>query len=188
MNPQTPKFRVSYPKVFKAEMNKLSKKEEYSIVALFPKGADMTKLKAAAQKAIETKWGTDQSKWPKNLKTPFRDQAEKAKDVNGKQVLPDGHEAGAIFMNLKSAQKPGVVNSNLDPIIEATEFYSGCYAIASVRPYAYDQAGNRGVAFGLVNLQKVGDGEPLGSRSRPEDDFAPIEAGETTKDTNNIFN
>ncbi|GAY71780.1 ssDNA-binding protein, partial [Streptococcus canis] len=32
--------------------------------------------------------------------------------------------------------------------------------------------GNKGIACGLNNLQKLRDGEPLGGRTRAEDDFA----------------
>ena len=35
--------------------------------------------------------------------------------------------------------------------------------------------GNRGVACGLNNLQKISDGTPLGGKSRAEDDFATEE-------------
>jgi hypothetical protein len=173
-NVNTPIFRVSYPNVFKPAFNKLNNKEEFSVVALFKKGEDLTKLKQAAQAAIEKKWGTDKTKWPKNLRSPFRDQAERAKDVDGKRILPAGHEEGAIFLNLKSSQRPGVVDQQVQAIINESEFYSGCYAIASVNAYAYSQLGNNGVSFGLGNLQKVKDGEPLGNRARPEADFAPI--------------
>lgn len=173
-NVNTPKFRVSYPKVFKAERNKLSGQDEYSVVALFPKGADLTVLKAAAQAAIEKKWGPDKSKWPTNLKSPFRDQAEKAKLDNGKKTLPAGHEEGAIFMNLKSKKKPAVVDRNVQDILVESDFYGGCWAVASVNAYAYDQAGNRGVSFGLGNIQKVGEGDSFAGRTTPEQDFAPI--------------
>lgn len=170
----TPKFRVSYPNVFKARRNDLSGKDEYSLIALMPKGADLAKLKEVAQKAIVDKWGADKAKWPANLRSPFRDQADRAKNVDGKMVLPAGYEAGAIFLNLKSSQRPGVVDQNVQDIIDETQFYAGCWAIASVNAYAYDNKGNRGVAFGLNNIQKVKDGEPLGNRARPESDFAPV--------------
>ena len=174
----TPHFRVSYPNVFKPKRNDLSGKDEYGLVALFKKGEDLSKLKAAAQKAITDKWGPDKNKWPANLRSPFRDQAERAKDVDGKRILPAGHEEGAIFINLKSAQRPGVVDQNVEQIIDESQFYAGCYAIASVNAYAYDQKGNRGVSFGLGNVQKVKDGEPLGNRARPEQEFAPIQTAE----------
>jgi hypothetical protein len=176
-NINTPKFRVSYPKVFKAEKNNLSGENEYSVQALFAKGADLSPLIKAAKDAMEKKWGADKSKWPKNIRTPFRDQAERAKvdEATGKKIMPPGYEEGAIFINLKSKQRPGVVDQNVQDIIDETQFYAGCYAIASVSVYAYDAKGNRGVSFGLGNIQKVADGEPFGSRSLPQNDFAPIE-------------
>ncbi|MCA9339693.1 MAG: DUF2815 family protein [Candidatus Saccharibacteria bacterium] len=180
----TPEFRVSYPNVFKAQVNKLSGREEFSIVALFPKGADLSKLKAAAQEAMVKKWGSDKAKWPKNIRSPFRDQGERAKEVDGKMVMPAGHEEGAIFLNLKSANRPGVVDQNVQDIIDESQFYAGCFARASLNAYAYDQAGNRGVSFGLGNIQKTKDGDPLGNRARPEHEFAPIktEGGSAASD------
>ena len=38
--------------------------------------------------------------------------------------------------------------------------------------YAFNSNGNKGIACGLNNLQKIKDGEPLGGKSRAEDDFA----------------
>ncbi len=179
-NINTPTFRVSYPNVFKAKKNDLNGKDEFSLVALFKKGEDLSALKAAAQKAIVDKWGPEKAKWPSNLRSPFRDQAERAKDVDGKRILPVGHEEGAIFLNMKSSQRPGVVDQNVQDILDESQFYAGCFARASVNAFAYDQKGNRGVSFGLGNVQKIKDGEPLGNRARPEQDFAPIAVDEST--------
>lgn len=172
----TPEFRVSYPSVFQPKKNDLNGEMEYSVVALFPKGANLDALKKAAQEAIVKKWGADKTKWPANLKSPFRDQAEKAKNVDGKSILPPAHEAGAIFMTLKSKQRPSVVDQNVQEILDTSKFYAGCWAIASVNAYAYDQKGNRGVSFGLGNIQFRRDGDPLGGRTRAEDDFSPVAA------------
>ena len=46
------------------------------------------------------------------------------------------------------------------------------YGRASISLYAFNSNGNRGIACGLNNLQKIKDGEPLGGKSRAEDDFA----------------
>lgn len=168
----TPVGRVSYPQVFTAKKNDLNGKDEYSLVLLFDKGADLSALKAAAAAAVIKKWGEDKTKWPANIRTPFRDQGERMKD--GK--LPLGYEAGSIFITLKSSQRPGLVDQNVQDIIEQADFYAGCYARCTVGVYAYDQKGNRGVSFGLGNIQKVKDGDPLGGgRTKPQDDFAPIE-------------
>lgn len=179
----TPKFRVSYPNIFKPQMNKLSGKEEYSVTALFPKNADLTELKKAVQAVLEEEFGADKAKWPKTMRTPFRDQAERAKEG----VLPAGHEEGAIFINLKSKQRPGVVDENVQDILDPSQFYAGCWARASVRPYYYDQAGNKGVAFGLQNIQKIADGDPLSGRAKPENDFAPVTGAAKPASSTSLF-
>lgn len=159
----TPEFRVSFANVFEATSFE-DGDPTFGLTMLFDADADLKAMKELAKRAAVDKWG---DKIPKDLKSPFRDGAEKP-DV-------DGYE-GKIFVNAKSRQKPGVVDQRVRPILDASEFYSGCYAIASVRAYAYEKKGNRGVAFGLINVQKVRDGEPFGGgRSKAEDDFRPVE-------------
>jgi len=62
----TPEFRVAFPNVFKARRNDMNEKDEYSLVALFPKGADLTVLREAAMEAAVKKWGEDKAQWPGN--------------------------------------------------------------------------------------------------------------------------
>ncbi|HER7947796.1 TPA: DUF2815 family protein, partial [Streptococcus pyogenes] len=71
-----------------------------------------------------------------------------------------------------SPHKPGVVDGNRQEIIDTSELYSGIYGRASITFYAFNSNGNKGIACGLNNLQKLRDGEPLGGRTRAEDDFA----------------
>lgn len=165
----TPEFRVSFPNVFRTAkpMAGATGDPKYGLTALFKKGEDISALKAAAEEACIEKWGP-KDKWPKNLRSPFRDAGEKEFD---------GYVEGAIFINATSKQRPGLVDANMNDIIDETEFYAGCYARASINAFAYDTAGNRGVAFGLNNVQKLRDGEPLGGRTRPEDDFEPVAEG-----------
>jgi len=187
----TPKFRVSYPNVFEPRYNQLSKQNEYSCVALFPKATDLAVLKKAAKEAAESLWGPDQTKWPKKMRPILKNQEDLAKDVNGKQVMPAGTEAGAFYLNLKSKDKPGLVDQATNPIFEKNDFYAGCYARAVVNVKAYEQAGNTGISFYLQHIQKMADGEPLGSRVRAEDAFAPVDVDSTetnkTGSTSDIF-
>ena len=67
--------------------------------------------------------------------------------------------------------RPGIVDKSVKPILDQTELYSGCYGRASISFYAFNQNGNKGIACGLQNLQKLADGEPLGARSRADEDF-----------------
>ncbi|HLN88999.1 MAG TPA: DUF2815 family protein [Candidatus Binatia bacterium] len=167
----TGKVRLSYCHVFNPQTDD-NGEIKYSTAILIPKGDKETlkKIKAAVEAAKElgkNKWG---GKIPGNLKTPLRDGDEE----RGDDEVYKGH----YFLNASSRQKPGIVDKNLKEIIDSTELYSGCYARVSLNFYAYDAKGNRGIAAGLNNLQKVADGDYLGGRSRAEDDFEAIEDDE----------
>jgi hypothetical protein len=190
---KTPEFRANYPVLFKPRKNDLNGKEEFSILALFPKNADFTVLKEAAKKACEKKWGKNKADWPEGLRTPFRDQRELAKTVDGKKVQPEGTEAGAIFMNFRTKDAPTVVNAQVVAISDPAEIYSGMWGCAAVAPSAYDARGNKGVTFYLQMFQKTRDDKTLAGRPKPEEMFVPItsdEGGESevsANDASDIF-
>ncbi len=185
----TPVFIANFPKLLEPAINNLNKKMEYSVIAVFPKGTDMSKLFAAAEQAMIAKFGPDKGKWPKNARNPFRKGEEKEDEETSKKFIPAPYEAGGYWINLKSEKKPGVVNQNVQPILEASEIYSGVKLIAQIRAYGYSQMGNSGVSFGLMNIQKVADGEPISATMiRPEDAFAPIEgSAQTTQGAAGFF-
>lgn len=184
----TPEFRASFPNLLQPRLNDLNGKEEYSVMALFKKGEDLSALEAAAKAAIEKKWGTDKKKWPKNLRSPFRMQEEKEKEgADGETTLPDGMEEGAVFLNIKSQKRPGVVDQNVSPVMDESKIYPGIWLRAEINAYPYDQKGNKGVAFGLNHVQIVRDDEPLGNASTPESAFAPIEGAANNTDASELF-
>lgn len=165
----TPEFRVSFPHVMNPTRN-MQDKLRYNLVMLFPKSADLSKLKEIAKAAAVEKWG---NKFPENLKIPFRD---------GNEKTYEGYK-DTIFCSAQSVNRPGLINETKETIINHEEFYAGCYAIATITAYAYDRVGNRGVAFGLQNVMKVKDGEPFSGKTSPQDDFDAIEAGEASEDS-----
>lgn len=144
---------------------------KYSVSLIIPKSDTKTidKINAAIQAAYEE----GQSKLKGNgksvpaltvIKTPLRD---------GDLERPDDEAyIGCYFINANSATAPGIVDADRQPILERSEIYSGVYARASINLYAFNSNGNKGIACGLNNLQKIRDGEPLGGKSRAEDDFA----------------
>lgn len=144
---------------------------KYSVSLIIPKSDTKTIEKVRA--AIQAAYNDGQSKLKGNgksvpqlsaLKTPLRD---------GDLERPDDDTyANAYFINANSASAPGVVDANCQPIIDTSEVYSGVYGRASINFYAFNSNGNKGIACGLNNLQKIRDGEPLGGKSRAEDDFA----------------
>jgi len=66
------------------------------------------------------------------------------------------------------------VDQHVRPILERSEIYSGVYARVSLSFYAFNSNGNRGIACGLGNIQKVRDGEPLGGRTNAADEFTTL--------------
>lgn len=106
--------------------------------------------------------------------------ANEPKSINGSTpkysaslIIPkDEAYKNAYFVNANSPHKPGVVDGNRQEIIDTSELYSGIYGRASITFYAFNSNGNKGIACGLNNLQKLRDGDPLGGRTRAEDDFA----------------
>ena len=80
-----------------------------------------------------------------------------------------------MFINANSSRAPGIVDADRNPILNRAEVYSGVYGRASINLYAFNTNGNKGIACGLNNLQKIRDGEPMGSRSSAEDDFAAVD-------------
>lgn len=165
-----PDTRWSYANVWEAKsINGGTPK--FSVSLIIPKSDTRTVAKIKA--AIEAAYHEGEAKLKGNgktvpplaaLKTPLRDGDTERPD--------DPAYANAYFINANSATAPGIVDADCQPILERSEVYSGVYGRASINFYAFNSNGNKGIACGLNNLQKIRDGEPLGGKSRPEDDFA----------------
>ena len=164
------KTRWSYANVWQAKsINGGTPK--YSVSLIIPKSD--TKTVTAVKNAIQAAYDEGQSKLKGNsksvpaltaIKTPLRDgDAERPDD----EAYKDSY-----FINANSATAPGIVDAARQPILERSEVYSGVYGRASINFYAFNSNGNKGIACGLNNLQKISDGEPLGGKTRAEDDFA----------------
>lgn len=86
-------------------------------------------------------------------------------------VTKEQHDS-FYFVNANATSAPGIVDADLNPILTRSEVYSGVYGRASITFYAFNSSGNKGIACGLNNLQKIRDGEPLGGKASAESDFA----------------
>ena len=144
---------------------------KYSVSLIIPKSD--TKTVTAVKNAIQAAYDEGQSKLKgssksvpalSSIKNPLRDgDLERPDDATYKD---------SYFINANSATAPGIVDAARQPILEHSEVYSGVYGRASINLYAFNSNGNKGIACGLNNLQKISDGEPLGGKTRAEDDFA----------------
>ena len=158
--------RLSYEHVWEpASVNGSNPK--YSVSLIIPKSD--TKTIAAINQAIDNAIRDGAAKFggkipPKGaLKLPLRD---------GDTEREDEAYRDAYFINANSTTAPQIVDRSVQPILDRSEVYSGCYARVSINFYAFNSHGNRGIACGLGNIQKVRDGEPLGGKTSAADDFA----------------
>ena len=165
----TGKVRLSYAHVWEpVSIN--DSKPKYSVSLVIPKSDKETvkKINAAVDAAIEEGIAKFGGKKPNKaaLKLPLRD---------GDTERDDEVYKNSFFVNANSTTAPQIVDRAVNPILDRDEVYSGCYARVSINFYAYNTNGNKGVACGLGNIQKIADGEPLGGRSNAKDDFGSLD-------------
>ena len=157
--------RLSYANVWEAtSINGGTPK--YSVSLIIPKSDTKTidAINAAVDAAIKEGASKFGGKIPNKaaLKLPLRD---------GDTERDDEAYKDSFFVNANSTTAPQIVDRSVQPILDRSEVYSGCYARVSINFYAFNSNGNRGIACGLGNIQKVRDGEPLGGKSSAADDF-----------------
>lgn len=143
--------------------------EKYSAAVLIPKSdtATLDAIEKAIDAAIEEGLAKFGGKKPNKaaIKLPLRDG-----DIERDDEAYKGH----YFINANSTTPPQIVDQNVQPILDQSQVYSGCYARVSINFYAFNSNGNKGIAAGLGNLQFVRDGEPLAGKSSASDDFETL--------------
>lgn len=165
-----PNTRWSYANVWEAKsINGGTPK--FSVSLIIPKSD--TKTINAIKAAVEAAYKEGEAKLRGNSRTVPALSAIKTPLRDGDTERPDDEAyKNAYFVNANATTAPGIVDADLNPILSRNEVYSGVYGRASITFYAFNSSGNRGIACGLNNLQKIRDGEPLGSKASAESDFA----------------
>ena len=169
----------SYANIFKPRAVDEGQEPKYSISLLFdkkaiadkktPEGKSYAELVAIVEAVATKKFGPAWRKNPK-FKLPMRD---------GDVEKPEHKEyAGKMFVNSSSTRQPGIVGRNLVPITSEQDAYSGCKFVAAVNVYAFEKAGNKGVALGLNNLLVFEKGERIDGRLDATEDFQEYDGGE----------
>lgn len=159
----TGRVRVAYPNLFTPRPKYGDpSKTEYSCMVLIPKRdkATVDKVRAAMKSVAVAKWGESVKMSDIKLWLQDGDQSDKGEAF-------EDH----FFINLKTKNKPGVLGTDHQPMLDPDELQSGDYARVSFNAYTYDNVGGKGVSFGLHNVMKLADGDPIGSRAKAETDF-----------------
>lgn len=158
--------RLSYANVWEA-VSINDSKPKFSVSLIIPKSDTKTvdAINAAIDAAIKDGAAKFGGKIPNKaaLKLPLRDGDVERED--------DEAYKNSYFVNANSTTAPQIVDRSVQPILDRSEVYSGCYARVSINFYAFNSNGNRGIACGLGNIQKIRDGEPLSGRTSAADDF-----------------
>jgi hypothetical protein len=157
----TPKARMSFPHLFTAHSAAEGAKPKFGVSLLIPADSDIQLLKDAAARVVKENWG---DKVPKGLKSPFL----KAGDYESTAAFE-----GWTLIRATAISKPGIVDPQNKGVTDESEVYPGRWCVASLRAFTYDTGTNKGVSFGLQNVQVLDHDEPLNGRARAEDEFEP---------------
>lgn len=176
----TPVFRVSYPHIWKPQKSEDGESDVYSVVMIFDGDADLTPMKKLAKAICTQKFGAEFRPKKKVFKTDFPDiDVKKNPEYEGKTVVSARSYNRKVQVVRRNPSIPKGQPGWLEPIKDESQFYAGCFAMASITCYDYsNQKGGKGVSFGLSNIIKVRDGDPLVNMSNPEDDFEEIDVDE----------
>lgn len=158
--------RLSYEHIWEPSAIEEGQEKKYSGSFIISKSdkKSLAKINAAVEAAKEE--GKTKLAGKGKLKLPLRDGDEERPE--------DDAYANSYFLNASSKTAPGIVDKNVEKIIDRDEVYSGCFVNVSLTFFPFNTSGNKGIAVGLNNIQKVKDGEPLGGRTRAEDDFEAV--------------
>lgn len=194
----TPMFRASFPDVFQKRVFQGQGEESgrYACAALFSgfavkDGRTIIKVPGVWVSKDQEKWealiaacnkvSIEMFKKPMSeldrsvFKLPFH---------RGEEKEYQGYGPGVVYVTMSAKNiKPTVVGRDLTTPLGPEDFYAGCFARASVTPFAFNNIG-KGIALGLNHLQKLKDGERLDSFRSAEDDFGsdPAEFEEEAAD------
>lgn len=172
----TVRGRLSYVHVFKPHASVPGAEEKYSTTVLVPKNDVETKqkidaaIKAATELGVSEKWNGVK---PPTVPNPIWD-GDGVKQ-NGEQFGPECKGHWVFTASAKADYPPQVVDRRVQPILDQSEIYSGCYANVAVNFFPYLFAGKKGIGAGLGNIQKIKDGESLAGTRTAKQDFAVVD-------------
>lgn len=137
---------------------------KFSVTVLIPKTDTATK--ARLDKAIEEACKTGATNlWggrPPRISVPLYD-GDGARPSDGMPYGPECKGHWVLTASAKADRPPQVMDANTNPIINPADVYSGMYGRVIVSFFPYSNQGKKGVGCGLEGVQKVADGQPLGS-------------------------
>jgi|SRR6187455_2889355 len=175
----TPYGTLAFPHLFQAkERSEGDGKPVFSATVIFsPAQQKMPAFKAMQDACIEAaKKEFGEKIALKDVRMPFRDAGEKADKYNG-------FEAGDIFINPWTKQKPEIVNAQRQNVLLPEEVWAGQLVRLNITPYAWVNSGKKGVSFALNHVQIVKSDMPrIDGRASASSAFDDGEVDEAAAD------
>jgi hypothetical protein len=173
----TPEARCAFVQLLSPKAFEANTEPKYSVVLLFDKEAQTSaEFKRMVKTYNDEKARLYPQGAPAGFKTPFRASSE----LEG--LPPD-----MVFVRVTTTRKPDCIDEDGQPLFEPSRVYSGIFGRASLSVYSYDQKGNRGIAFGLNNFQKLADGERMVGSTAAQD-FGYVSKDDAQVDLDAILN
>ena len=175
----TPLCRFTFVNVFEPKAN-LSGAMKYSAGLMFPKDniADIKVLKKAIDDAIQAGISkgiiTAAQVKSRTFKYPLRDGDAYYEEADESAKANRAGYRGMMFLSASSNNPVGVVDRHAQPIMDPSEFYSGCWGHADIRFYAFNRGGGIGIGVGLQNVMKKKDDTRLDGRQDAQMAFAGV--------------
>lgn len=161
----TPVGMASYAYVFRPQKAmQEGRPDQYSLSIVWDEDEPkLDALRQAIEEVAVAKFGAKAKQMLEKgqLKNPLRPGSDRGTE----------EMEGKVFLTARSSDRPGVVDSDAEPLMDQEDFYSGCQARMDIYLYAFDKAGNKGVAAILNNVQKRGDGDRLSGRRSAQQAF-----------------
>lgn len=159
----TPQGLLSYPKVFKPEVNTLKNNRLFfSCNLLLPKGETFGELTEEMSRLAVLSFGEARRKASTHTNRPIRD-GDLLCDNDGN--LKTNHpEAGHWVISASTGEdrRPMVVDRNGQPITDQTAIYGGAIGMLLVVPASYKMGNSLGITLFLSAVMKLADGESFG--------------------------
>jgi ssDNA-binding protein len=182
-----PKATANYVSLFKARLPPNAKPTDeklYTVTLTYPK-AEADKVLAPVRKAVlevaEAKWPGKGAAIVRGMKWPVIADGDERLSTDGEPMFP-----GEMFIVAKRKESfgpPGIVDGNLERVLDAGRVYSGAFMLVQVNLYPFHHPlGGNGVGVGLANVQVLGGGVRRDGRVEPEDAFDPVDTGDDGSD------
>lgn len=163
----TGEVRMSFVHLTKPYAFQPGQDEKYSVTCILPKSDVQTKalldaaIAAAEQLGVANKWN--------GVKPPIVPNPVWDGDGVKQDGTPFGPECKGCWVFSASARPDmfspanNIVGADGQPIMMASDLYSGMYGRVQIGAFPYASNGKKGIGFGLNNVQKLRDGDPLGT-------------------------